>query len=81
MNMEFWVPVFAWFSIGLGIFTLIYRMIHPAFFRKLAMMQKVFGLGWGYLLHFVAYTLVPLVIGASLIWTRHQEAAISSIGL
>jgi hypothetical protein len=74
MNMDFWVPVFAWFSIGLGIFTLIYRMIHPAFFLKLGMMQKVFGPGWGYLLHFVAYTVVPLVIGASLILTRHQGA-------
>lgn len=76
MDINVLAPIFAWFSIGLGIFTLIYRMIHPAFFRKLAMMQKVFGSGWGYMLHFTAYTVVPLVVGASLIWTRYQQGVV-----
>lgn len=74
MDPNLMVPAFAWFSVALGLFTFIYRMIHPAFFRKLAMMQKAFGNTAGYLLHFVAYTIVPLLVGVVLLWTRHQAS-------
>ena len=74
MSPDVMVSAFAWFSVALGIFTFLYRFIHPAFFRKLAMMQKVFGPGPGYALHFFAYTIVPIVIGAALLWSQHQAA-------
>ncbi len=73
MTPDVVVPVFAWFSVGLGLFTFVYRMIHPAYFRKLAMMQKALGAGPGYLLHFVAYSIVPLVIGVVLLWANHNQ--------
>jgi len=72
MSPEVIAPEFGWFSIALGLFTLLYRLIHPAFFRKLAMMQKAFGAGPGYLMHFLAYTVVPLVVGASMVWAHYN---------
>ena len=66
---------FAWFAILLAMFTFLFRMIKPGFFRKLAMMQKAFGSVPGYLMHFFAYTIVPLVIGIVLLWSQQQQAA------
>jgi len=68
MNPEVIAPAVGWFSIVLGLFTLLYRLIHPAFFRKLAMFQKAFGTAPGYMLHLFAYSLVPLVVGIVMLW-------------
>jgi|GEM_PF-5955990 len=75
MSPDLLVPAFAWFSVALGLFNFVYRMIHPAFYRKLAMMQKAFGAVPGYLLHFFAYTVVPLVIGVVMLWAHHNPPA------
>ena len=72
-NPDWMVQAFAWFAIVLGIFTLLFRLIKPDFFRKLEMMQKAFGPAAGYLIHFLAYTVMPLVIGVGLLWMRHQN--------
>ena len=73
MDAQFFTQAFAWFSLSLGLFTFVYRMVHPAFFAKLAMMQKAFGPAPGYWLHFIAYTVVPIVIGVVFLWAQHQQ--------
>ncbi|HZF07168.1 MAG TPA: hypothetical protein VFE33_00105 [Thermoanaerobaculia bacterium] len=54
-------------ALGYGLYTAWARRAKPEQFGKLAPMQKAWGEGRGQLLHVVAYTVVPIVVGIVLI--------------
>lgn len=54
-------------SVGYGIYTAWVRGKAPGKFRKLEPMKKFWGERGGLAVHFVGYTVVPVVLGAWLI--------------
>lgn len=46
-----------------GCFTMIARWRNPGLFKKLEAMKKSFGERNGYMIHFAAYTAMPLILG------------------
>ena len=50
-----------------ALFTLVARVRHPHMFAKLAPMQQRFGKRLGTALHIIAYSLVPLAFGLTVI--------------
>ena len=55
-----------------GVYTAWARSAKPEQFKKLAAMKKVWGSGPGNAVHLVAYTVVPLVVGAVFLWNGLQ---------
>ena len=51
-------------SIVYGLYTLIARQVTPEKFGKLQSMISRYGLKMGFSIHFVGYTVVPIVAGA-----------------
>lgn len=51
------------FALGFGLYTLILRMTDPSKFGKLQAMKKLYGETAGNVVHIIAYTLLPLLIG------------------
>ena len=51
-----------------GIFTLCLRAVSPSSFKKLDAMKKMWGDSAGVGVHFVAYTIIPIVVGAVLVY-------------
>jgi hypothetical protein len=60
MDMNLIIGIFA---VIFGITTLIVRQIAPHKFTKLNAIQERFGKKVGYIIHFSAYTIMPLVFG------------------
>lgn len=52
---------------GLGIFSIYARVKMPHLFRKLEAMKQAWGNRAGLLIHFTAYTIVPIGIGITLV--------------
>ena len=59
--------LFGVFCLAFGVFTLFYRKSHPEKFGKLQKMQERFGEKAGYVIHWINYTLIPIVLGLFLI--------------
>lgn len=57
------------FMVAFGLYTLIARFIAPHHFSKLDTMKKHWGETKGTLVHFVAYTLAPLVAGGLILYS------------
>jgi hypothetical protein len=55
------------FVLGYGLFTAIWRVKHPEKFTKLEPMKRFWGERGGLVVHFIGYTIVPVVIGIRLI--------------
>lgn len=54
--------------IAYGAISIVLRHTHPAWFRKLGPMQDLWGKRAGYLVHFVGYSLLPIVLGGIFIY-------------
>lgn len=59
--------LFGVFCLAFGVFTLFYRKSHPEKFGKLQKKQERFGEKAGYVIHWINYTLIPIVLGLFLI--------------
>jgi hypothetical protein len=46
-----------------GASTIILRHTHPNWFRKLGPMKEKWGGKAGYIVHFIGYSLIPLIFG------------------
>ena len=63
------------FTLGLGVMAVLYgaytfyvRASKPEKFGKLTAMQEKLGKKTGYIIHLIAYSIVPLVFGAIMIF-------------
>ena len=54
-------------ALGYGVYTAYVRATSPEKFGKLAAMKEQWGEGPGMIVHVVAYTVVPLILGIVLI--------------
>lgn len=61
---------FGFFALGFGLFTLIARHQDPTRFAKLKIMQEKLGDKYGYILHVVAYSVLPILVGVSILLRR-----------
>ncbi len=50
-----------------GVATFVFRIKYPERFEKLEAMKKSFGNKNGIILHTIAYTLIPIVVGLALL--------------
>ena len=55
------------FALGFGLLTLVLRFTNPGMFGKLAAMKQQWGDTAGTAIHVIAYSLVPILVGAALI--------------
>jgi len=55
--------VLGFFAIAFGLFTLIARHFAPHQFAKLEPMKEKFGEKGGLFIHFLGYTVMPLIVG------------------
>ncbi|WBU42425.1 MULTISPECIES: hypothetical protein [Marinobacter] len=60
--------IIGFFAVTFGIYTLIARQIAPHQFAKLGPMKEKFGDRGGLAVHFLGYTLMPLIIGGVLLY-------------
>lgn len=51
------------FALAFGLATAVLRQTHPQLFSKLGHMKRSFGETGGWAVHFVSYTVVPVVVG------------------
>lgn len=56
------------FCLGFGLYTLVARQVAPHKFAKLGPMKEKFGKKGGFIVHFVGYTLMPLILGGALLY-------------
>jgi len=61
------------FALGVGLATLVLRFVNPSKLRKLQAMKQYFGDQKGTLIHVTAYTVMPLLFGAFLVWKTLAE--------
>jgi hypothetical protein len=54
-------------TIGYGIFTIVIRVVKPTLLKKYNFMQKKYGNRMGFIIHFIAYSLLPILFGVLLI--------------
>ena len=52
-----------------GSATIILRHLKPQMFKKLGPMKEKFGQKPGYIIHFISYSLIPIIFGISMIVT------------
>lgn len=57
------IVIFAYIAIAFGLLSIIARHFFPSVFWKLEPMKEKWGAKKGYALHFIGYTLVPLIFG------------------
>ena len=62
-----------------GVYTLIARINMPEKFGKLNAMKEKFGAGTGNLIHIVAYTVIPIIIGAFVIFSGFNGLSLLDI--
>lgn len=60
--------IIGFFAVAFGLYTLIARQIVPHQFAKLGPMKEKFGDRGGLAVHFLGYTLMPLIIGGVLLY-------------
>lgn len=72
-----------WITIGVGVaallygvYTLIMRFKAPEKFGKLEVMRRFWGEKAGLVIHFVGYTLVPMIVGILLVIAGIKGAAL-----
>lgn len=63
-------------AIAYGLYTLYLRIKSPTSFAKLIAMKAKMGNTAGSLLHFFAYTIVPIVAGCSFIYRGVQGSSL-----
>ncbi|MAI30349.1 MAG: hypothetical protein CMM07_01605 [Rhodopirellula sp.] len=56
------------FAVVFGLYTLVARQIAPHQFAKLEPMKEKFGDKGGFVVHFLGYTLMPLIVGIVLLY-------------
>ena len=54
-------------AIGYGIFSGVMRFVKPSMFKKLEPMREKFGTVAGNAIHFVAYVIVPVGFGITMV--------------
>ncbi|ROT99823.1 hypothetical protein EZI54_02515 [Marinobacter halodurans] len=59
--------LFGLFAIAVGLVSLVGRHFAPEKFLKLQILQQKLGKRNGYILHFLAYTVLPLLVGISIL--------------
>ena len=52
---------------GYGVFTIIMRIVKPESLKKYFYMKNKYGNFFGFILHFTAYSLLPIILGLLLI--------------
>ena len=57
------------FALMFGVYTCFVRLKSPDKFEKLKAMKEKFGEKAGTIIHTIAYTIVPVIVGISLILT------------
>ena len=50
-----------------GLSTIFLRHTHPQWFKKFGPMKEKFGETAGYIVHFIGYSLVPIIFGVTMI--------------
>jgi len=65
--------------LGFGIYTFYSRAKTPHKLGKLQAMEDKFGNSAGTLTHTIAYSLIPIVAGAALIWSGYKGISIYQI--
>ena len=63
MDVNFGTFIIGLLALGFGISTLVMRMRNPERFTKLKAMKEQLGEKAGFLLHFTAYTAIPILVG------------------
>jgi len=63
-------------AIAYGLYTAWARRARPAQFGKLEPMKSFWGEGGGQLIHVIAYTIVPIVVGIVLLLSGLMGAAL-----
>lgn len=63
-------------ALGYGIFTAVWRVIHPEKFKKLEAMKRQWGEKGGMAVHVIGYTLLPVVIGIGLIYGGYRGVSL-----
>ena len=61
-------PMIGFFAVVFGLYTLVARQIAPHQFAKLEPMKEKFGDKGGFVVHFLGYTLMPLIVGIVLLY-------------
>ncbi|MCG8525206.1 MAG: hypothetical protein MI748_02420 [Opitutales bacterium] len=56
--------------------TIVLRHTHPQWFKKIGPMKEKFGEIPGYIIHFVGYSLLPLIFGIVLIVTAKNGGSV-----
>jgi len=56
------------FAVAFGLYTLVARQLAPHQFAKLGPMKEKFGDKVGFVVHFLGYTLIPLIVGGVLLY-------------
>jgi hypothetical protein len=54
-------------AVCFGLTTAVLRVIHPGMFRRLKAMQETWGKTSGTVIHWIAYTIAPILVGISFI--------------
>ena len=63
MNVNYGTSIIGLLALGFGISTLVLRIRTPERFTKLQTMKEQLGEKAGFLLHFTAYTAIPILVG------------------
>lgn len=63
MENKYFLIIIGIAAIGYGIYSIFIRMKSPEKFGKLEPMKKLYGEKLGLVIHFISYTVVPIVIG------------------
>jgi hypothetical protein len=60
--------IVGFFAVAFGLYTLVARQLAPHQFAKLGPMKEKFGNKGGFIVHFIGYTLMPLIFGGVLLY-------------
>lgn len=60
--------IIGFFAVTFGLYTLVARQLAPQQFAKLGPMKEKFGDRGGFIVHFIGYTLVPIIVGGTLLY-------------
>lgn len=65
--------------IGYGLFTFWARANRPSLVAKLEPMKEQWGEGPGTALHVAAYSILPIVLGAIVVWAGSNGASLADL--
>lgn len=66
-------------ALAYGGFTAYVRQTNPARFAKLTAMKKAWGDAVGTTIHFLSYTVMPILFGLVLIWAASRGYSIGDL--